>query len=97
MGDCDNCRVGKRPVLGARHPPQDLPHCLCTQPIGFVEQDNYEAYFGSALDKIYGLPSLLFISAVRLRISKAGLSSTMSSEAMRPVSAIISMHSCASR
>ena len=36
-------------------------------------------------------------AAVRLRTSQAGLSSTMSSEPSRPVSAIISMHSCASR
>jgi predicted dehydrogenase len=36
-------------------------------------------------------------SAVRLRTSSAGLSSTMSSEASRPVSAIISMHNWASR
>ena len=36
-------------------------------------------------------------SAVRLRTSSAGLISTTSSEASRPVSAIISMHSCISR
>ena len=36
-------------------------------------------------------------SAVRLRTSRAGLISTTSSEARRPVSAIISMHSCISR
>ena len=36
-------------------------------------------------------------SAVMFRRSRAGLSSTMSSEPSRPVSAIISMHSCASR
>jgi DNA-binding IclR family transcriptional regulator len=36
-------------------------------------------------------------SAVLLRTSKAGFSSTTSSERMRPVSAIISMHSWASR
>ena len=35
--------------------------------------------------------------AVLLRTSSAGFSSTMSSEARRPLSAIISMHSCASR
>jgi hypothetical protein len=37
------------------------------------------------------------ISAVRLRTSSAGFSSITSSDARRPVSAIISMHSCASR
>jgi hypothetical protein len=36
-------------------------------------------------------------SAVWLRTSSAGFSSATSSEARRPVSAIISMHSCASR
>ncbi len=36
-------------------------------------------------------------SAVVLWLSRAGLSSTMSSEAMRPVSAIISITNCASR
>ena len=36
-------------------------------------------------------------TAVRLRTSSAGLSSTMSSEPRRPVSATISMQSCASR
>lgn len=35
--------------------------------------------------------------AVWLRLSKAGFSSTMSSDATRPVSASISMHNCASR
>lgn len=35
--------------------------------------------------------------AVLLRMSSAGFSSTTSSERSRPVSAIISMHSCASR
>ncbi len=48
------------------------------------------------------LPNRLSISstatsAVRLRTSSAGLSSTTSSELSRPVSAIISMHSCISR
>src|SRR5690606_21451238 len=36
-------------------------------------------------------------SAVTLRSSRGGLTSTMSSDAMRPVSAIISITSCASR
>lgn len=40
------------PVFAARHPLQDLPNCLCTPHIGFVEKDNYEAYFGSAFDNI---------------------------------------------
>lgn len=40
------------PVLATRHPLQDLPNCLCSPHIGFVEKDNYEAYFGSAFDNI---------------------------------------------
>lgn len=40
------------PVLRTRHPLQDLPNCLCSPHIGFVEKDNYEAYFGSAFDNI---------------------------------------------
>lgn len=40
------------PVLGADHPLLQLPNCLCTPHIGFVERDNYEAYFGIAFDNI---------------------------------------------
>jgi D-3-phosphoglycerate dehydrogenase len=40
------------PVLGANHPLLQLPNCLCTPHIGFVERDNYEAYFGLAFDNI---------------------------------------------
>ncbi|QKM64960.1 3-phosphoglycerate dehydrogenase [Polynucleobacter tropicus] len=40
------------PVLGANHPLLHLPNCLCTPHIGFVEKDNYEAYFGIAFDNI---------------------------------------------
>ena len=40
------------PVLGADHPLLHLPNCLCTPHIGFVERDNYEAYFGIAFDNI---------------------------------------------
>ena len=40
------------PVLGKNHPLLLLPNCLCTPHIGFVEKDNYEAYFGIAFDNI---------------------------------------------
>ena len=40
------------PVLGGNHPLLHLPNCLCTPHIGFVEKDNYEAYFGIAFDNI---------------------------------------------
>lgn len=40
------------PVLGADHPLLHLSNCLCTPHIGFVEKDNYEAYFGIAFDNI---------------------------------------------
>ena len=40
------------PLLGADHPLLHLPNCLCTPHIGFVERDNYEAYFGIAFDNI---------------------------------------------
>jgi D-3-phosphoglycerate dehydrogenase len=40
------------PILGADHPLLHLPNCLCTPHIGFVERENYEAYFGIAFDNI---------------------------------------------
>ena len=40
------------PILGADHPLLQLPNCVCTPHIGFVERDNYEAYFGIAFDNI---------------------------------------------
>lgn len=40
------------PVLGARHPLLHLPNVLCTPHIGFVERDNYEAFYGQAFDNI---------------------------------------------
>lgn len=40
------------PILGATDPLLQLPNCLCTPHLGFVERDNYEAYFGNAFDSI---------------------------------------------
>lgn len=40
------------PVLNASDPLLELPNCLCTPHLGFVEKDNYEAYFGIAFDNI---------------------------------------------
>lgn len=40
------------PVLERNHPLLSLPNCLCTPHLGFVEKDNYEAYFGIAFDNI---------------------------------------------
>lgn len=42
----------EEPLFNNRHPLQDLPNCLCSPHIGFVEQDNYEAYYGTAFDNI---------------------------------------------
>jgi D-3-phosphoglycerate dehydrogenase len=40
------------PVFNASDPLLQLPNCLCTPHLGFVEKDNYEAYFGIAFDNI---------------------------------------------
>lgn len=40
------------PVLGARHPLLGMPNALCTPHIGYVEKDNYEAFYGAAFDAI---------------------------------------------
>jgi D-3-phosphoglycerate dehydrogenase / 2-oxoglutarate reductase len=36
------------PIVGFRDPLQSLPNCLCSPHLGFVEQVNYEQYFGAA-------------------------------------------------
>ena len=38
----------EEPILGAAHPLLALPNALCTPHLGFVEQDNYENYYGTA-------------------------------------------------
>jgi len=40
------------PILGALHPLLTMDNALCTPHLGFVERDNYEAYFGMAFDNI---------------------------------------------
>jgi len=40
------------PVLGADHPLLAMDNALCTPHLGFVERDNYEAYYGTAFDNI---------------------------------------------
>lgn len=40
------------PVLNASDPLLTLSNCLCTPHLGFVEKDNYEAYFGTAFENI---------------------------------------------
>jgi len=40
------------PILRADHPLLHLDNALCTPHLGFVEKDNYEAYFGMAFDNI---------------------------------------------
>ncbi len=40
------------PIYNANHPLVNLPNCLCAPHLGFVEQENYEAYFGIAFENI---------------------------------------------
>lgn len=42
----------EEPILGAAHPLLALPNALCTPHLGFVEKDNYEAYYGTAFRNI---------------------------------------------
>ncbi len=46
------------PVFDSKHPLLQLPNCLCTPHLGFVEKDNYEAYYGIAFDNILEFNSI---------------------------------------
>jgi len=40
------------PVLGAKHPLLAMPNAVCTPHLGYVEQSNYEMYYGDAFGNI---------------------------------------------
>jgi D-3-phosphoglycerate dehydrogenase len=40
------------PILKADHPLLKMPNALCTPHLGYVEQGNYELYFGTAFDNV---------------------------------------------
>jgi len=40
------------PILKADHPLVKMPNALCTPHLGYVEQGNYELYFGTAFDNV---------------------------------------------
>lgn len=42
----------QEPVLGADHPLLKMDNVVCTPHLGYVEKENYEAYFGQAFDNI---------------------------------------------
>ena len=42
----------EEPVLGAAHPLLGLQNAICTPHLGYVEQDGYELYFGTAFDNL---------------------------------------------
>ena len=46
------------PVYDSNHPLLHLANCLCTPYLGFVEKDNYEAYYGIAFDNILKFNSI---------------------------------------
>ena len=40
------------PVLGATHPLVGMDNVVCTPHLGYVEENTYESYFGTAIDQI---------------------------------------------
>ncbi|MGQ0751501.1 MAG: D-2-hydroxyacid dehydrogenase family protein [Betaproteobacteria bacterium] len=40
------------PVLGAKHPLVGMDNVVCTPHLGYVEENTYESYFGTAIDQI---------------------------------------------
>ena len=42
----------EEPVLGANHPLLKLDNTLCTPHLGYVALENYESYYGAAIDQI---------------------------------------------
>lgn len=40
------------PVLGAKHPLLGMDNVVCTPHLGYVEENTYESYFGTAIDQI---------------------------------------------
>jgi D-3-phosphoglycerate dehydrogenase len=40
------------PIARADHPLLGMPNALCTPHLGYVEQGNYELYFGTAFDNV---------------------------------------------
>ena len=42
----------EEPVLNAAHPLLAMDNALCTPHLGYVARENYEAYYGAAIDQI---------------------------------------------
>lgn len=64
----------REPILGADDPLLKLDNALCTPHIGFVERDNYEAYYGGAFESINsffaGMPANLANPEVLSRLRR---------------------------
>ncbi len=42
----------EEPVLGAKHPLLKMDNVVCTPHLGYVEQNTYEAYYGTAVEQV---------------------------------------------